>query len=227
MSDVRNVYAKARAETAELFGFDPNNLTTEQSTRVDVVCALRIGIDDLQGKIVRGESVDVAKLLSASEALAKLLPAAVLATPPPDSHEEDPREIMWRTYKEMRDRGALVGEGLDGLKLTVERLQAENAVLKAQLAGSPASSDEPAAAEPAPADNVVPLRASAPAAQPKQPPGWDKPPTPPESYSGPVPVAPPKYDYNCDDSWKSYVLPSGDISSTPFGSGRGKYWGPV
>jgi hypothetical protein len=31
-----------------------------------------LALDDLQGRIVRGESIDVAKMLTASEALAKL-----------------------------------------------------------------------------------------------------------------------------------------------------------
>lgn len=173
------IYAKARSETAELFGFDPNNLTAEQSMRVDVVCALRIGIDDMQGKIVRGESVDVTKLLSASEALAKLLPASVLAEPPPEpeSPDEDPREIMWRTYKEMRHRGALVGEGLDGAKLTIERLKAENTALKAQLAGAAPDVAVPAPAAPAPAGgNVVPLPrpSSPPPPAPAAPQSWDE-----------------------------------------------------
>jgi hypothetical protein len=54
-----------------------------------------------------------------------------------------PPKIMWQNYLEARRRGALHGEGLDGLKLTVERLQAERAAkdtrigeLEATLAGS-------------------------------------------------------------------------------------------
>jgi hypothetical protein len=43
-----------------------------------------------------------------------------------------------------------------------------------------------------------------------------------------VPAATPAlaYDYNAQSDWKSYVLPDGNISPTPFGSGR-KYWGPI
>jgi hypothetical protein len=45
----------------------------------------------------------------------------------------------------------------------------------------------------------------------------------------PMPTAPPPisdYDYNKNQDWKNYVLPDGNISPTPFGSGR-RWWGPV
>jgi hypothetical protein len=42
----------------------------------------------------------------------------------------------------------------------------------------------------------------------------------------PVATPAPAYDYNAQSDWKNYVLPDGNISPTPFGSGR-KYWGPV
>jgi phage terminase large subunit-like protein len=45
----------------------------------------------------------------------------------------------------------------------------------------------------------------------------------------PMPTAPPPisdYDYNNNQDWKNYVLPDGNISPTPFGSGR-RWWGPV
>jgi hypothetical protein len=135
MSDVRTVYARARAETAKLLGYgdDLDGLTAEQSTRLDIACALRIALDDQAAKLLRGESTDVSKLLSASEALGRLLPPAVLASPPP-VNSPDPRQIMLETYLGMRRRGALAGQGYDGLKLTVERLQAELAAKDAQIA---------------------------------------------------------------------------------------------
>jgi hypothetical protein len=43
----------------------------------------------------------------------------------------------------------------------------------------------------------------------------------------PAPAAPAAaYDYNKNQDWKNYVLPDGNISTTPFGGGR-KWWGPV
>jgi hypothetical protein len=137
-----SVYNEARAAVASMLNYaDLNNLSAEQATRLDIATALRLAVDDQSGKLARGETADVSKLLSASEALAKLLPP--LREPPPPTNREDPRDYMWRTYSEMRARGALHGEGLDGLKLTVEKLQAELAAkdarigeLEAALAGS-------------------------------------------------------------------------------------------
>src|SRR6266702_2990097 len=130
MSDVRTVYTKARAETAKLLGYgdDIEGLTAEQSTRLDIACALRIALDDQAAKLLRGESTDVSKLLSASEALSRLLPATVLASPPP-VNRVDPRQIMWQNYLEARRRGAAVGEGYDGKMLENERLKAKIAEL--------------------------------------------------------------------------------------------------
>jgi len=71
--NVKTVYAKARSETAKLLGYGDNidGLTPEQSTRLDIACALRVALDDQAAKVLRGESADVSKLLSASEALSR------------------------------------------------------------------------------------------------------------------------------------------------------------
>jgi hypothetical protein len=50
--------------------------------------------------------------LSASEALAKLLPATVLASPPPSSSRADPRQVMWEIYLKMRRNGEIPPEGV-------------------------------------------------------------------------------------------------------------------
>jgi hypothetical protein len=162
MSDVRTVYAKARAETAKLLGYgdDLDGLSAEQSTRLDLAVALRIALDDQAAKVLRGESADVSKLLSASEALSKLLPPAVLAAPPP-ANCPYPRAAMWATYKSMRDRGAAFGEGYDGKVRRIAELEAEIERLKAGDFPVSGKSDAPGAStgQNAPVgDNVVPLR---------------------------------------------------------------------
>jgi hypothetical protein len=138
MSDVRTVYARARAETAKLLGHgdDLDNLSPEASTRLDVACALRIALDDQAAKLLRGESADVAKLLSASEALGKLLPAAVLASPPP-ANAPDARQIMLETYMEMRRRGELAASHLSPQQ-RLEAARAKVALIEAELAASTA-----------------------------------------------------------------------------------------
>ena len=78
-------------------------------------------------------------MLTASEALSRLLPAAVLAAPPPERHE-DPRAYMWRTYLEMRRRGELGDRAAEpSLRAQITALEAENKSLRAAL-GSGANS---------------------------------------------------------------------------------------
>jgi hypothetical protein len=135
MTAAPNFYAKARRETAELLGYDLERLTAEQALRLDTAAALRLALDHLQGAVVRGESIDITKMLTASEALARLLPPTVLATPPSEQRE-DPRVVLWNIIKEGRDRAALGFEGYDGKCRQIEALQGEVAALKAQLVGA-------------------------------------------------------------------------------------------
>ena len=208
MSVTATVYTKARAEIIALFGWDADSLAPDQMLRLDCAVALRLALDDLQGRVIRGESIDMGRMLTASEALARLLPPAVLAAPPAEPRE-DPRKALLELVLQMRERDADGFEGYDGKVKQVEVLQAEVQQLRAQLAGkAPEDSDVPTVVEPAPAANVVPLskpRVAAPA---------------------PAAKASPSYDYDRERGWRDHVQPDGSISPTPFGGGR-KWWGPV
>jgi hypothetical protein len=151
------VYAKARAEIIALFGWDADILAPDQMLRLDCAVALRLALDDLQGRVIRGESIDMAKMLTASEALSRLLPPAVLAAPPAE-HREDPREALFNLIMKMRERGGISDEGTT--QATINAQAAEIAQLRAQLAGKASEdSDVPTMVEstPAPAANVVKL----------------------------------------------------------------------
>jgi hypothetical protein len=193
----------ARREAAVLVGLDPARpMCPADSLRVDLVSTLRLVIDAAGETVLEGGSADIGRLIAATESLIKLLPGREL--PKPTSSRDDPRETMLRTYLQMRERGALAGEGYDGKVARIAELEAEVAALKARLAGKSEHSDIPAVVERVPASaggNVVPLpRPAAPAA--------------------------PTYDYNKERGWRDHVLPDGSISREPFGGGR-KYWGPV
>jgi hypothetical protein len=147
MTSSPNFYAQARAEIIALFGWNADGLSPDQTLRVDCAVALRLALDDLQGRIVRGESIDVTRMLNASEALSRLLPPTALATPPSEQRA-DPRQVMWEIYKTMRERGELTlketgGEELLQAKINEQAAQIER--LKAQLAGglAPALLDVP------------------------------------------------------------------------------------
>jgi hypothetical protein len=140
MTDASSIYHKARSEVAGMLRLDLNALSGEDAIRLDVGTSLRVLMDNQSGRLLRGESLDARELLAASEALSRILPPL---REPPAADRVDPRTYMWETYKAMRDRGALHGEGLDGLKLTVEKLRAELAAkdtrigeLETTLAGS-------------------------------------------------------------------------------------------
>jgi hypothetical protein len=161
--------AQARREAATLLGVDVERLSPADNLRVDMVSALRLVIDSEQASILSGGSADLGKLNVAVQSLIALLPNSKLPeSAPVDGGPTDPRTIMWENYKRMRDRGALHGEGYDGLKLENERLKAKIAELEA--AGVPAP-DEPGASSganaPVGGSNVVPLsRAPSPPAAP-------------------------------------------------------------
>jgi hypothetical protein len=157
MTDASSIYHKARAEVASMLRLqDLDNLTGEDAIRLDVGTSLRVLMDNQSGRLLRGESLDARELLAASEALSRILPPL---REPPSAPRVDPRQIMFETYMGMRKRGAAFGQGYDGLKLTVERLQAELASKDAEIAalkaGAPASG-EPMLASPLP-NNVVAL----------------------------------------------------------------------
>jgi len=75
MSDGDSFYQKVRRETARLLDYEgTDNLPADQATRLDLATALRLGLDDMQARLLRGESVDVSKMLAATQELSRLLP---------------------------------------------------------------------------------------------------------------------------------------------------------
>jgi hypothetical protein len=200
--------SQARSEAAALLGVDIDHLSPADGLRVDMVSALRLVIDHEQASVLSGSSADLGKLNVAVQSLIALLPGRELPAPA-EQHHQDPRQVMWEIYKQMRERGEIdlkADEGL--LQAEIDAQAAEIERLKAQLAGglAPVPSDAPMLVEsvPAPAGgNVVPLpRPNPPAAS-----------------------AAPQYDYNKDRGWRDYVEADATIRSTP--RGRGHYWGPV
>jgi hypothetical protein len=124
MSITPSLYAKARSEIIALFGWNADGLSPDQTLRIDCAVALRLALDDLQGRIVRGESADVSRMLTASEALSRLLPPAVLAAPPAEQRDDHEAAIapLLKLYRYLHE--------------SVHTLSAENAQLRAALGGS-------------------------------------------------------------------------------------------
>jgi hypothetical protein len=188
---------RSRHEAAILLQLDPQNLSPSDALRCDLVATLRLSIDQSQADALEGRAADLGRLIVATESLVKLLPSE---PPQPASRGADPREHMWRTYSEMRARGALAGEGLDGLKLTVEKLKAEVASKDARIAEleTALAGSVPLPSNAVKLHNDNPVRVPAPAA------------TPPTA-------AAPAYDYSAHSEWKDYVNSDGSIRWTPRG----------
>jgi hypothetical protein len=212
MTVTPNLYAKARFEILALFGWNADSLSPDQVLRVDCATALRCALDVIQGQIVRGESIDVARMLTASEALARLLPPAALATPPAEEHG-DPRIVMWEIYKTMRERGE-IGQSPEGdSRRRIAALEGENQLLRARLASS--------APLEVPTSDIVPPSEIGVARVGLQRGPDDPRPKPPVTIDAQANPAAPR---NWDDTdngreWQAWVDAGG-------GSGS-KYWGPA
>jgi hypothetical protein len=128
MTDGSAIYSKARGDVAAMLGFDLDDLAPEQALRIDVASALRVLLDNQSGRLVRGESLDARELLMASEALSRLLPPE---REPAAGPREDPRQVMFRIYMEMRERGEVPPEG--HYRHRIAELEAENERLRAGL----------------------------------------------------------------------------------------------
>jgi hypothetical protein len=244
MSGTPNFYAKVRAEVLGLLGWkSDDSLSPDAVMKVDLCVSLRLAVDDMNGRLARGESVDVSKLLSCADALARYLPA-------PPVHREsgpDPRETMWRTYAAMRERGELAEKLAEpGLRRRISELEAELAVLKGETTSDQSPLEPEQSAPPAP--NVLTLSrptnertcsprepvSQPPAASAALPPGSRRlddgrvVPVPPQAKSGAetraqmdaVNAQPlPRVDTRpANEPWRQHY---GDMA------GGGKWWGPV
>jgi hypothetical protein len=231
MVEPRDDRSQARSEAAALLGVDINDMSPADGLRVDMVSALRLVIDAEQANVLSGGSADLGKLNVAVQSLIALLPGREL--PAPADLHSDPRQIMFEIYMKMRRNGEINLRVPDEgpLQAKITQLESENAQLRAALGGPTTllHGVKPSAITPGEADITPPSELGecyvgsrpGPDDPPRRsPPVIDAVPNPPAA-----PVAP-KYDYDKEQSWKDYVLPDGNISPTPFGSGR-KFWGPV
>jgi hypothetical protein len=136
MTEPRDDRFEARREAAVLLGVDINNLSAADSLRIDMVSALRLVIDHEQASVLSGGRADLGKLNVAVQSLIALLPGRELAAP--EANRPDPRQEMFRIYMEMRTRGEIDLKPLSADEEKINRLESENAQLRAALGGSSA-----------------------------------------------------------------------------------------
>jgi hypothetical protein len=149
-------YLQARIESCKLLGLDPDDLSPHEAIRADLLTVLRLWLDNSQTTLLGGGMADAGKLLAVAEALTKFIPE-----PEHKSRRIDPRETMWKTYQQMRQRGELAQKLAEpSLQARINELQAENAQLRAAL-GEPVRTGQvkllpPPAAEPLPSPPAEP-----------------------------------------------------------------------
>jgi hypothetical protein len=79
-------------------------------------------VDDASASVLDGRAPDLARLLTATESLIRLLPSE---PPKPVSSRPNPQQIMWRICKQMRDHGQVPDEGLLQAKLNEQAAEIE------------------------------------------------------------------------------------------------------
>jgi hypothetical protein len=84
----RSHYRQLRKELAAMLGYgdDPDALPIDKSMRLDVVTNLKCALDEMRGRLYRGETLDSGEMLRISEALDRYLPQH------PKPAESDPFE---------------------------------------------------------------------------------------------------------------------------------------
>jgi hypothetical protein len=215
---------KARREAAILLGLDPARpLSPADALRADLIGTLRLVIDGAGEAVLEGSAVDIARLLSATEALVKLLPGRELPPPAVEGGSDDPRQLLFEMYMQMRERGGIPDEGLDRRDNEIAALPSENAKLRAaaRAAGLPVAPTE--------ADIVPPSERAE--CDPGPMPGPDDP-APPVVIEGKAEPAADDADAfdlragfgHVDEPWRRFCT---DVEGNPLSVRGRKYWGPV
>jgi hypothetical protein len=207
--DRDRLYEHCRIETAKIMGVDPKRLTSTQRMKLDMAVSLRLALDTLQGKVIAGELVDIAALITANDTLSKLLPALALDEPPPQARE-DARLKLQRLIEGAR--AAADHDAAAGICSSCEALKAELAAVRSML-NFARTGNAPLRDPDGPPPDLQPPSpeppASSPPASPSSPSSvspWNPP---------PAPSAPEPYQEGSDSTWRRFVNPDGSISMTP------------
>jgi hypothetical protein len=207
--DRERLYQHARTETARIMGVDPKRLTSTQAMKLDMATSLRIALDNLQGRVIAGQSTDIAALITASETLAKLLPA--LAVDEPTAVQCDDARAKLAALIE----GAIAAQEYDaerGVCSECERLREQVSELEARIrfiqTNAPLRDpDQPPSDQPPPL--LPPEPASSPASSSPSP--WNPPPAP----SAPAD----RYAEGQPSDWRRFIGVDGSIRGSPLTGG--------
>ena len=143
-----NDLERARRESAEMLGLNPDSLTPADRLRCELIAALRAAVDDELAKTVDARSADLAKLIVAVEALTRFLAEAKPDNPHRPDEGDDPHERLMRIIdnwiaNDEAEKAERVAQGLpaDPKDARIAELEAENARLRGEPAALPAPGD--------------------------------------------------------------------------------------
>jgi hypothetical protein len=158
--DIRQMGAKLRLQVCALLKLEPENLSAGDEVLVARVGALKLLVSDLESAQLRGERIDVAEYVRASEALESAVRT--------DHRVSDTGSIgLEEARNKLRQLLGDIGhdpDDPDRPRSEIEILRAENMQLREEVAGlksRPATSAAEPKLEPAPSPrpgNVVPIR---------------------------------------------------------------------
>jgi hypothetical protein len=132
-----------RKELAEELGYDPDNLSTVESMRVDVVFGLKSGLDELRARMFDGEKVDTNEMRAIADTLERFLPARPKPEPVLDPRDDPHARLMaiidnWLAHHET-EKAERIAQGLpaDAKDARIAELESENARLRGELLPGP------------------------------------------------------------------------------------------
>jgi hypothetical protein len=205
-------YQKTRRECASLLRYDADNLSAEQSTRLDCVIALRLVVDDMQSKLLRGETVDVGKLLAATQELSRLLPEPEERVITAESARQKLLEVVLNIIAAEDAESSQAASEMEAAAAALEGPGGAQELARLRAASEPITPRECDVLEPMKfAVGGVPRGPDDP--PPRSTVVIDAKPNPPP----PSPSATAAYDYCRNQDWKSYINADGSVRATPRG----------
>jgi hypothetical protein len=155
---------RARAESAELLGLNPDKLTPAGALKCELVSALRSVVDDELGKVDRANAADLSRLIVAVEALTKFLKESPADERSEDDEDGDPHERLMRIIDNWiaAEEAERAERGLSGLMPDLSSAQARIDELEAELAAlrnalpAPDGAERSALPAPAPERTITP-----------------------------------------------------------------------
>jgi hypothetical protein len=153
MNDPAELFKSLRVSTCALLSYDADHLTAAQQIRLDRAITLRLIVDDLQARQMRGEVIDAKSFVSASEDLERLCGGQPEQTTTAHDFTGAKEELT-----RLLDRRA------DAIERRDEKLRDEIAA-REEMAAVAAASFEPVPIPPSPAvppdlprpNNVIPI----------------------------------------------------------------------